>query len=230
MVGMLAAASPGLAHDLSIGLTLHHNMTCLKGSFTGVRGEPFDLFGDAGKSFECGSSTRHFGGGFILTVPLSERLALRLGPGFMSHGYEYQTRQTVRVPLHYLELPAQVRVALSSDRARPYVVVGAFVSRRVNGEATIDDETAQLSSDPSQFVFVRHKENWRRWNFGVTGGAGVDVALRHVGLLFEVTYDRGLVDVYSARNLSEHVQSLRVAAGLTLPLGRRPPAGAATRP
>lgn len=55
MVGMLAAASPGLAHDLSIGLTLHHNMTCLKGSFTGVRGEPFDLFGDAGKSFECGA-------------------------------------------------------------------------------------------------------------------------------------------------------------------------------
>jgi hypothetical protein len=47
MVGMLAAARPGLAHDLSIGVTLHHNMTCLKGSFTGVGGEPFDLFGDA---------------------------------------------------------------------------------------------------------------------------------------------------------------------------------------
>ena len=89
VAGVLACFEPVLAEDLSIGVMLHGNRSCLSGSTTGQAEGPGDVTGAAGEAFEREEDTSvwRLGEEFVFGVPVSSRFTVRLDPGFVSHGY-----------------------------------------------------------------------------------------------------------------------------------------------
>jgi hypothetical protein len=218
---VLAAAWPARAERVSFGVSARRDRSCLRGVYTGLREQPNDVWGPAGRESGCTyeDDLVRTNVGVLINIPLSRRFALRLDPGLSTTGYQTYGRTAVTFRLDSIQLPVHGRfVLVPGGVAHPYLLAGGFVSRWRNRDS-IDDVFSYDSRWPRVVSYLYRKEHWRGWNAGLSGGAGVAFDIAPVQVFGEVTFERGLVDIYGGRNREQRTRNRRVAGGFTFQLG-----------
>jgi len=162
-----------------------------------------------------------FAAGAVVEVGLSRHLSLQLEPMYLQKGGKIVIRDffgedaSASVRLSYVELPVLLKVSKPTGRVRPYLVVGPSVGYRTS--VRVKDETTGEEEDPADA-----DENLRKWDFGVTAGAGLAVPAGRATVFVESRYTWGLVNLDKEdEDLTLKNRGIQVLAGFTFPIGRR---------
>ena len=155
-----------------------------------------------------------------MAIPVSRRFALRLDPAFTTGGYQYYEKSPTLVRLDYLQVPVHARfLVVPEGILRPYLLAGVFAAKRRNEGVTADDFS--VGGRLGEGRNFGHKELWRGWNVGVSGGGGLLFRATPLEFFGEIVFERGLVDAYGGRNIDRRTRTMRVAGGFTFRVGRR---------
>jgi hypothetical protein len=220
-LAVLAAAWSARAERVSFGVSARQDRSCLRGVSTGLRAQPDDVWGRAGDESGCIHETTlvRTNVGVVTNIPLSRRFALRVDPGLSTTGYQTDGRTAVTLRLDSIQLPVHARfVLVPGGAAHPYLLAGGFVSRSWDRDSI--DDVVSYDHRTRAVTYVYRKEYWRGWNAGVSGGGGVAFDVAPVQFFWEVTFERGLVDIYGGRNSEQRTRNRRVAGGFTFRVGR----------
>jgi len=203
-VALLVGASPGAAQKVkpiwvapSIGLVAGANFATFTGS-------------------DASGAKTHVGlaVGGEATINFSPTLFIQPQLLYSMKGAQQSFADTtVKVKLNYVELPLLLGLRLASvqGQVRPYLVAGPtaayMASCRVGlSVGSLSSEAACASGSTSSF------------DFGVTGGAGVEVATGRVTLSLAARYFRGFSSPIKNSNIKN--AGFNAAVGAVIPLGR----------
>lgn len=119
-------------------------------------------------------------------------------------GFDLPIGATATTRLDYLELPALLKFHTGAGNAKFYVTGGPYVAYAVHGDvkATLN---SIIDIKLGTFPFNVEGALYNPWEFGVKGGAGVEVATGSGSFFAEAMYTQGLTDV-----LDEPVVDIRM--------------------
>ncbi len=157
--------------------------------------------------------------GAVVEIGFSRSFALRLDPMYLEKGGGIELRNffgedaAASIRLSYVELPVLLKVAKPTGRVRPYLILGPSVgyrtSVRVKDEVTGEEDSADA------------EENIKKWDFGLSGGAGLAVPAGRAIVFVEGRYTWGLVNLDKEdQDTTLKNGGVQILAGFTLPLGR----------
>jgi len=159
-----------------------------------------------------------FAGGAVPEVDLSRHLSLSLEPMYVRKGSDFRIEPddflfdqgfagSLRVD--YLELPALLKVKLGDGSVRPYLLGGPTAAYRLSAKASSMGETEDS------------KELFKKWDFGVSAGAGLAFPVGAASAFVEARYGLGLVNVGEETSENESVKNrgVLVLAGVSFPVG-----------
>jgi hypothetical protein len=153
--------------------------------------------------------------GAQLIFPRNSWFAIQLDVAISQKGVEGKgtdpdTEEEIDVALRndYVELPVLVRVTLPNELAPyPYVVLGPSLGISIQCELQGEAQAGNLSRDCDDSAGVK------TFDFGATGGAGLDFPIGRRNLMISARYTLGLIDVFDdgpGRN-----RTVTVLAGIT---------------
>lgn len=181
--------------------------------------------------------------GLAATIPVSDRFGVQLGGRYAQKGGRLDVvgmlammddmfggveqmppgaRIDADFEMDYVELSVLARVGfpLSNDRVSGHLLAGPALGLQSSCEGVVH---ISGMDEPAMSAGVDCDEaglDWRKIDFGLAGGAGVDIGLTdsidvHLGLLYTV----GLSNVLDDGDGSVKHRALTVRAGLVLPIG-----------
>lgn len=122
--------------------------------------------------------------GTAVEMPLSRNASVRLEPMFVTNGTNFRGFGGVgkfHVKSSYFEVPVLLRLPSERNRPHPYVILGPTLGLKLSATSNDDD----IGGESIGTIF-------RRWEFGVTGGAGLSLPVGDHALFVEARYARGL--------------------------------------
>jgi opacity protein-like surface antigen len=167
------------------------------------------------------SSLARWGGGLRADIEVTPHLTVSLSPMVLGKGFETDIPPGVEDVRHgtnkltYVEVPLDVRYAFGDGDVRPYLFAGPRVGFLTSAKSTL--EYVDGSEEEIDF-----KDDTKSVDFGLAGGAGLDVRLTdHSRGFIEALYAQGLTnfnDDPGAPNDTYKNHGFQVRAGLTFSL------------
>lgn len=167
------------------------------------------------------SRLARWGGGVRADFDVNSRLTVSLSPMLLGKGFKHELPEGVEdvrrgsTRLTYVEIPLDVRYWITEGDVRPYVFAGPRLGFLASGKSTLE-----LVDGTEEEIDV--KDDLKSTDFGVAGGAGIDVRLgdRSHGFI-EALYAHGLANVNDdsgAPNDTLKNHGFEIRAGLTFSL------------
>ena len=154
--------------------------------------------------------------GIITNIPFSAKISLETDLYLSTKGINVTheklngfSPEKGNLNLLYLDIPIMVKVFLSQNTTKPYLVAGPYVGFGISGKSTVKGET-----QPIHFGGA-YDEDFRDLDFGATLGVGMEVN----GFLVGLNYDVGLINMFSHDDMGGKVynRNLRLSVGYILP-------------
>ncbi len=94
--------------------------------------------------------------------------------------------------LSYLELPFMFKLSIPSKRSRFYLLTGGYAAYRLKGrpDPSIIYQIFGIPENRNEF------KGYRRFDFGLTFGAGINIEARPFSIMFETRYNHSLRSIY----------------------------------
>lgn len=155
--------------------------------------------------------------GVTAEIPLDEMISFETGLFFTQKGYKYEQSfmgETVDIQLNlnYLEIPLQGKATFDVGGAQIYGLFGPYVGFGLSGKYKYndDDDDVEWGSDEDE-------SDYKRLDFGVTVGAGVQVD----AFAFGLSYGLGLANIspYSDGGFREKNRVLGISVAYRFSLG-----------
>jgi hypothetical protein len=154
-----------------------------------------------------------FAAGLVVDVAVGRRLRIVVAPGWVSKGAtlvsgflpeEYFPAER---RLGYVEVPVLLRVGAGTGAVRPYLTAGpslGYLARQ-----TIFRENEGIERDLGGL--------YARWDFGLSGGGGVELGSGDTRVFLEARYTWGLANVAAAgRDAATRNRGWQALVGVTL--------------
>jgi len=107
--------------------------------------------------------------------------------------------------IDYADFPLSVKYDLTGSRLRPYVQLGAFYSRLINANKSVEVSgqdfasggTNEFSNEP---VVVGAKDLFNKSYWGMSAGIGLNYNLGNVRLILDLSYQLGMSNITNTKN------------------------------
>lgn len=195
LIGMLTLMAPPTQAQLVVDI----------GVIGGVNYAGASLDAD-GVEFDDSNIFR-LGFGLVLDAGLKQGPGLRIEPMFLQKGFEVSSS---KIKLSYLEVPVLLRLAIDGGMAKLYVMGGPSVGLLLSARESQDGE---FGSDEDV------KDDYKNFDFGLIGGAGISIPMNMIAFFIEGRYALGLSDILDFDQVKVKNRGLQVFSGITLHLG-----------
>ena len=216
--GLVAGcAAAGRAAETRVGPVIVVNRACLWSTDLTY---DYDFLRHEDRCYEEGlrlEARTLAGVGALIERPARAHFLLRLAPMYLPKGLDYvrfDSDDPLRLRIPYIELPVQLKATMGAGSVQFYAVAGPSVGLRL-GPASTD-----LYSSGRLTEYQERRDRWRRFDFGVSGGAGVQLGAGRYGLLADMQYAVGLVDIYDGPEYRDRTHGLRLTVAATTTFGR----------
>ncbi len=178
------------------------------------------------------SSFTAFGAGGVVQIRLSENFAVQLEPMYLQKGARLEGsfsdaeidsslsfNVNIKAKLSYLEVPAMLKLAMSTGAANSYLMAGPVIGFRLSAKQTGSISASGFNLE----VDEDFKDQTKSLDFGVGFGAGVSFPAGKSEIFVQGRYTLGLTDINDNPEDGESTiktSGVQVMAGITLPVGR----------
>lgn len=214
LVAILAVsiATPALAQT-GIGLRLGANLPNV--SFTDEDGNSIDEFDS--------KSNTGFVFGAVLELGVSENFAIQPELLFSQHGFAFDDtffgeKISVKTRFNYLQLPVLAKAKFGSDAFGFNIVAGPHLGFGIGDITTEAEVLGEKEKESSSWDDAEFK----RLDFGVTGGVGISFAAGPGRLGLDARYQLGLGNLISEPEGSEKAsnRNMQLSLSYIIPLGQ----------
>lgn len=123
--------------------------------------------------------------GAVVIYNLRGAWSLLSGLEYSMKGAEYNRRDILETQLNYVELPMLLMFNFRQERVNPRIFAG------ITGSALLTAKNEQRNN-----TVINVEENYRNFELGVAGGAGLSVAMGdYHWLLFDLRYHQGVTGI-----------------------------------
>jgi hypothetical protein len=199
IVGTLAPRSMAAAEtEVSLGLKVGPCISNVRWSLDDGSGETF----------------KRLTAGVLIEVNLSPRFAVQPELDFVTMGYSWWDLVSVNMgkyedTLQYLQIPVLFKARLiRKGWIVPAVFAGPSLGILLKAGFKFYDMVGGLT------YIDDIKDLYRDFDLGAVFGAGVNIQVRNLRLIFDVRYYLGLTDVYRAADISVKNAGLMITGGL----------------
>lgn len=160
--------------------------------------------------------------GVIVEIPVYKFLSLETGLIITTKGFKYLVTNPLGEAkynnyLFYLDLPITIKGTLDLDAVKLYAAFGPYLGLGVYGftetkiTSIIKDDT---STDETKWGSDKIKDDYKRFDFGLTFGGGVELGV--VPIFLGVSYDLGLINISPDSDNGHHCNNrvLKISLGV----------------
>ena len=156
----------------------------------------------------------HFG--IITDIPFSKKVSLETDLILSTKGihvkqekYNGFSPDEGTIQLLYLDIPAALKIFLSDNNTKPYLLAGPYAGFGISGKVTINDQSQSIHFGSA------YDEDFKDLDFGFTVGGGMEIN----GFLLGLNYDIGLINIYSHEDIHGKVynRNVRISIGYVFP-------------
>ncbi len=112
---------------------------------------------------------------------------------------------TSNTKLSYIELPVLLKLTIPSSTVRFHLLGGGYAAYRLTGK--MYTTTKVNGKKVGSQVETKVKDDFKKFDFGITVGAGVSVDLNAASLILEARYNHGLANIYDVKNSNVKIKN-----------------------